>query len=236
MASTSTLAGRFVATPAARRCQGARIGAGPRPGMMASGRRAVPVAMAANDSRPMWLTGSAPPKWLDGSLPGDYGFDPLGLGQDAELRAWYVEAERMNGRWAMMAVAGILFTDAFNVGGVEWFEAGMQEYALNSYTLAGIEAIVLGHFEIKRYQGFLETGKSGLLDSYPWDPMGMASPEKQLKEVKNGRLAMVAFMGFCVQAIVTGKGPIDNLNAHLSSPFAQNIANNVGSMPAFTGN
>ncbi|MCE0481219.1 Chlorophyll a-b binding protein CP24 10B, chloroplastic [Datura stramonium] len=28
------------------------------------------------------------PEWLDGSLPGDYGFDPLGLGKDPAFLKW----------------------------------------------------------------------------------------------------------------------------------------------------
>ncbi|CAL5422950.1 unnamed protein product [Camellia sinensis] len=31
--------------------------------------------------RPLWFPGSSPPEWLDSSLPGDFGFDPLGLGK-----------------------------------------------------------------------------------------------------------------------------------------------------------
>ncbi|XWS22760.1 hypothetical protein CRYUN_Cryun29cG0064000 [Craigia yunnanensis] len=43
--------------------------------------RTVPVCVAADPDRPLWFPGSIPPPWLDGSLPGDFGFDPLGLGK-----------------------------------------------------------------------------------------------------------------------------------------------------------
>ena len=61
------------------------------------------------------------------------------------------------------------------------------------------------------------------------------SPESvadyKLKEVKNGRLAMLALVGFVSQHIATGKGPIDNLVDHVASPWNTTFADNGVSIP-----
>lgn len=44
-------------------------------------------------------------------VPVRAGFDPLRLGVDPERLKWFREAELTNGRWAMAAVAGVLFTE-----------------------------------------------------------------------------------------------------------------------------
>jgi hypothetical protein len=55
---------------------------------------------------------------------GDYGFDPLRLGTNPENLKWFREAELYNGRWAMAAVVGILFTDL--VGLPKFWLAGAE--------------------------------------------------------------------------------------------------------------
>ena len=65
----------------------------------------------------------------------------------------------------------------------------------------------------------LQTGALGIA---PFDPMGMMTNETRLKEIKNGRLAMLAFLGFCSQAAVRGKGPIECLQDHIADPWNNN--------------
>jgi light-harvesting complex I chlorophyll a/b binding protein 3 len=50
----------------------------------------------------------------------------------------------------------------------------------------------------------------------------------KLNEIKNGRLAMIAMFGYGAQAVLTGKGPFENLLDHLSNPTGNNILTNFG--------
>ena len=132
----------------------------------------------------------------------------------------------------MAAVAGILFTEATGVCD-KWFNAGAQEYDAPFLPLLAIQFVIMGFLETKRYQGFKETGVSGFLNSYPFYPANMNSSDMALKEVKNGRLAMIAFVGFAVQGLLTNEGPIAGLTAHMANPLGHNITSNIVNNASF---
>jgi hypothetical protein len=60
----------------------------------AAGRGAAPTppqrpCLTPSRRPPLTLNpGAAPPSWLTGTLPGDRGFDPMGLGADPKALAW----------------------------------------------------------------------------------------------------------------------------------------------------
>jgi len=184
-------------------------------------RPARAVVARAGKDRPLWYPGAKAPKYLDGSMMGDYGFDPLRLGQNEGLVEYYREAELMNGRWAMAAVVGILFTEA--AGLPNFIEAATVDYGISTKTLIGTEVIVMGVFEYFRIKNFQKTGECSLLGKAPFDPLKLKTEETKLKELKNGRLAMLAFLGFCSQYAVRGKGPIACFKDHIADPAHQNI-------------
>ncbi|XP_027942502.1 chlorophyll a-b binding protein 7, chloroplastic [Vigna unguiculata] len=202
------------------------------------------VCAVADPDRPLWFPGSTPPPWLDGSLPGDFGFDPLGLGSDPESLRWNVQAELVHCRWAMLGAAGIFIPEFLTKIGVlntpSWYSAGEQEYFTDTTTLFIVELFFIGWAEGRRWADIIKPGcvntdpifpnnkLTGTDVGYPgglwFDPLGWGtgSPEKlkelRTKEIKNGRLAMLAVMGAWFQHIYTGTGPIDNLFAHLADP------------------
>lgn len=170
-------------------------------------------------------------------------------GSDPELLRWFAQAELMHSRWAMLAVAGILIPECLEkLGFIEnfsWYDAGAQQYFADPLTLFVVQMALMGWVEGRRWADYLNPGCVDIEPKFPnrkspkpdvgypgglwFDFMmwGRGSPEPVMvlrtKEIKNGRLAMLAFMGFWFQAIYTKEGPLDNLMAHIADPGHCNI-------------
>ncbi|XP_061972248.1 chlorophyll a-b binding protein 7, chloroplastic isoform X4 [Populus nigra] len=102
--------------------------------------------------------------------------------------------------------------------------------------IAFCQAILMVGPEYARYCGIEALEPLGIYlpgdINYPggilFDPLNLSKDpvsfeELKVKEIKNGRLAMVAWLGFYIQAALTGKGPIENLVEHISDPLHHNL-------------
>lgn len=171
------------------------------------------------------------------------------LGSDPELLRWFAQAELMHSRWAMLAVAGILIPEWLEELGLienfSWYDAGTREYFVDPTTLFLVQLVLMGWAEGRRWADFVKPGCVDIEPKFPnrknpkpdvgypgglwFDPFmwGRGSPQPVMvlrtKEIKNGRLAMLAFVGFWFQAIYTGEGPLENLRAHMADPGHCNI-------------
>eukprot|EP00218_Dolichomastix_sp_CCMP3274_P008452 CAMPEP_0170140292 /NCGR_PEP_ID=MMETSP0033_2-20121228/6255_1 /TAXON_ID=195969 /ORGANISM="Dolichomastix tenuilepis, Strain CCMP3274" /LENGTH=338 /DNA_ID=CAMNT_0010376497 /DNA_START=25 /DNA_END=1041 /DNA_ORIENTATION=- len=84
------------------------------------------------------------------------------------------------------------------------------------------------------FESSVFSGKDKLNPGGPLDFLGFATdPDEfellKVKEIKNGRLAMVSMLGFGIQGLATGEGPYSAWANHVIDPFGYNLITVVGS-------
>lgn len=150
------------------------------------------------------------PSKLDGSRVGDNGFDPLYL-SDYLDQEWAAAGELKNGRVAMLATLGMLVQEFVHLPNPMFAEPNPIK-AIYAVPVEGWVQILVA-ISIIELATFKKTYESG--SDLGFDPLGMGSKgnmeELKLKELKNGRLAMLASIGFIFQIITTGKPIIAQL-------------------------
>jgi len=127
----------------------------------------------------LYFASSQSLSYLDGTLPGDFGFDPLGI-SDPEgaggyiTPSWLAYAEVLHCRWAMLGVAGCVAPEFLGKAGVipestglVWFQSGVvppsgtYDYWCDPFTLFFVEMVLMSFAEHRRIQDYRNPGSMG---------------------------------------------------------------------------
>mmetsp|Transcript_10551 Transcript_10551/g.23847 ORF Transcript_10551/g.23847 Transcript_10551/m.23847 type:complete len:233 (-) Transcript_10551:131-829(-) len=214
-------------------------------GSSSKARRSSSMKVRAAADPPSWLPGDKKygvPKPQLAGLPGNYGFDPFNLSEDPETLKRFVVAEVLHARFAMLGVSGAVAQEIAT--GASWAEApkafmeGKGIYpavVTDPGAIAAIQVVLMAYIEQKRADA---EGEGNVYPGGAFDPLGYAKKGGEelrtlkVKEIANGRVAMLAFVGIQAQYQATGKGALECLSSHIASPFSVNAVTNGVSVPA----
>jgi len=149
---------------------------------------------------------------------GDVGFDPLRI-SDYVPMDYLREAELKHGRICMLATVGWIAVDnGMRVYPIpEGLEGLTAATAHDASAAQGGLGQIFGWIAIAEMASWIGVaqmlqGSGRAAGDFGFDPMGFISNKSEeqvnsmkLKEVKNGRLAMLAFSGICTQSVLFDK-------------------------------
>jgi len=169
------------------------------------------------------------PACQSSGLPGaEAGFDPLYFSDFLDIK-WLREAELKHGRICMLAATGYIAQEFFALPSYPGYSPNPVE-AFSSVPSEGLLQIVI-------FMGWLEVignkGKYSMAEMFEdparepgnlgFDPLKFGDNAEtrarlEMAELKNGRLAMIAFSGMIHQTFVTGKPLFASLNDIFAPP------------------
>lgn len=141
--------------------------------------------------------------------------------------------------------------------GLAWFESGVIppsgtfEYWADPFSLFWGQLVLMQFAELRRLGDYRNPGSMGKQyfigmeaafggsgdPSYPGGQffnmlnLGKDNMDRmKLREIKNGRLAMLAMLGYFVQAFATGHGPYQNLMDHMGDATHNNFMTTFGAI------
>ena len=159
------------------------------------------------------------PKILDGTLAADVGFDPFGFaGADRESLINMREAEIKHGRLAMLAAVGWPLAELWDrsIASALGLPSALTANGSSPSILNGgldkiepdywlIVASIAGLAELSSKDAKEEKGAKYMPGDCLFDPLGLMPADKdgalamQTKEIKHGRIAMMALLGYVAQ-------------------------------------
>jgi hypothetical protein len=162
-----------------------------------------------------------------GLADAETGFDPLYFSDFLDIK-WLREAELKHGRICMLAATGYMFQEFFSIPAYPGYNPNPVE-AFSSVPSEGLLQIVvfMAWLEVVANKGkytmsnMFEDGRAP--GDLGFDPLKFGDnpatrARLELAELKNGRLAMLAFSGMIHQTFVTGKPLFSSLNEIFSPP------------------
>lgn len=183
-----------------------------------------PTQKDGEDNKSKALPFAPRPKLLDGTLAGDAGFDPFGFaGADKESLIYMREAEIKHSRLAMLAVVGWPLAELWDkpiadaVGLPSLLTKSGESPSLLNGGLDKIDvaywvafAALAGIIELENAKMKEERPKEYIPGDCNFDPLNFLPADKEAKmkmmtkEIKHGRIAMMAILGFAIQEAIYG--------------------------------